>query len=396
MMFLGNWWLLVCRNVRVLLATKASVLWVLLQPPLLGALIFIGFAGYAVDDAPLDFFSRFTVHSRNYMDWLDKAGQSPSFSKDMGAMLYLDSQRSSWAREQAIGVGTAQRRAAVHYLLISAAIWFGLVGACTEIAGEQHVLFRESRSCYGCASYLAAKFTVQSIVVGLQVALLLICVLLAFPVFLQTPLLDLSSKALTGECLLLWLVAMAAASMGLLLSASCSSVQGALTWVPVLMIPQFLFGGLLRPLPMMVDETAPWKLELTADEKAPALVGNARSVLSCLVLQRWGFDGAMSLDDAYAVKGVLSVRLAWPDVTGTGPKWYPETLLRVVNCREMSLADTVLAGKSPVDPLARVTANSQTGGMGSRDRLKRAVLVLLAEVGLMLSSALGILTIRLR
>ena len=97
--------------------------------------------------------------------------------------------------------------------------------------------------------YLAAKFIVLTLIVALQTALL---VALVGPAMLGLTVM--AGLKLWG---VLWLTAVDAVSLGLLLSAASPSIRVALTLVPLLMLPQILFGGLLRPGPSAVEETPP-------------------------------------------------------------------------------------------------------------------------------------------
>lgn len=383
MQFLRQVQLLSSRNLCVLLGDKLSAGWAFAQVPLMAILIVICFHGSRWDDPALDYFSRFTRSAQQYVTEKEESGDSVVIGKGTARSLYAASERDT----QIIGVGTAQRRGAVYYLLVSAAIWFGLMGACKEVVGERHVLLRESRTCYGHGAYLTSKLLVQACIIGTQTALL---GLLTLPF-----LLDLPWKTTILMTLVLWGVGIAAAVLGLLVSSSCSSIRMALTWVPILMVPQFLFGGLLRPLAMASNETPPPLINPSANVRPVDRMKNPRDVLSCLVIQRWGFDALLSLDERYATGGVFSLRFNWPDTGPDSPSWRATTLMNVVHCRESTLADTILPRTTAIDRLVGLSAD-QADCISAAGRTRRALIALSAWMALTLAGTLAVIKTRFR
>jgi hypothetical protein len=89
-------------------------------------------------------------------------------------------------------------------------------------------------------------------------------------------LLHLSAAGIAGLMGALWLTALAAAGIGLLAAALAPTARAALTAVPLIMVPQILFAGLLRP-----------EAALARDVFLPRWLGYAS-------LQRWGFELALT------------------------------------------------------------------------------------------------------
>jgi hypothetical protein len=176
------------------------------------------------------------------------------------------------------------RRGSVYFLLVAASIWFGIMGSCKEIVTELPLLKRESRSYLFISPYLLAKVLVLTVIFGVQSGLLSIMVV---PLLLKLSWMD-----TLWIWLILWIAAFASASVGLFISCVVSSYRVALTLVPLLMIPQLLFGGLLRP---QVDlENGIW-----------SLMSNA---LSAVTIQRWVFESILTTD-TYAKGGILKLEV---------------------------------------------------------------------------------------
>jgi len=136
-------WILMSRNARVLLADRQNLWMLLLQTPIIVALTVLAFRQFASDDRPNDFFVR-AVHYFHVM-------KAPYEQSDDAVPVYRvvlpRARQAAAGEEHLISVPTAQRRASVYFVLVSAAIWIGLMGSCREIVTEQHVLFREARTC---------------------------------------------------------------------------------------------------------------------------------------------------------------------------------------------------------------------------------------------------------
>jgi len=176
------------------------------------------------------------------------------------------------------------RRGSVYFLLVAASIWFGIMSSCKEIVTELPLLKRESRSYLFLSPYLSAKYFVLTIILGIQTGLLSIMVV---PLLLKLSWMD-----TLWIWLIVWTAAFASASMGLFISSVVNSYRMVLTLVPLLMIPQLLFGGLLRP-PVDLDNTT-WS--------------HLTNALSAITIQRWAFESILTTD-AYAKGGILKLEV---------------------------------------------------------------------------------------
>jgi ABC-type multidrug transport system ATPase subunit/pSer/pThr/pTyr-binding forkhead associated (FHA) protein/ABC-type multidrug transport system permease subunit len=150
------------------------------------------------------------------------------------------------------------------FLLVTAALWVGLISSCREIVNERSIVLREFAVGSRMSAYLGAKTIVLFSLAAIQVALLL-----AVSTILQ-PLHQPAGSYLELYGVLL-VTAWAAMGLGLAVSTLARSVDQATSFVPMLLIPQLLFAGAL----------------VTVESMQPAV-----RALSDLVIARWSFAGA--------------------------------------------------------------------------------------------------------
>jgi len=121
------------------------------------------------------------------------------------------------------------------FVLALSAIWFGTLNACREIVKEKEIFEREWMKGLNLSAYLWSKLSVLSLLGLAQ------CLALVFIVDLY---IDLGDPPL-GHLLVLFPASLAGTGLGLLISASVTTVDRSLTAVPLLLIPQILFSELL-------------------------------------------------------------------------------------------------------------------------------------------------------
>lgn len=277
---LAEWKTLVSRNFRVLLADPVHLLFSIGQVPLIALLVFMAYDKIDQDNRQYDRFARryyalgqkLIAHEQE-----EKISGKKQFDADA---IWAGTKSTEQAGElnHFISEASAKQRASIIFTLAVAAIWFGIMGSCKEIVTEQHVIQRECRSCIRLGPYILAKMWVQIVMVAVQTGLLS---LLVVPLML-----GLSLPATLHMWLVLWLAAMTSAALGLLVSGVARTYRVALTCVPLLMIPQLLFGGLLRPMATTAGIT-PWP-----------------QWLSFVTIQRWAFEAGVGVD-LYSIKNVL-------------------------------------------------------------------------------------------
>ncbi len=158
------------------------------------------------------------------------------------------------------------RSAQFVFLLVTASLWLGLIDSCREIVKERSIIVRELAVGVRIDAQLIAKSVVLFSVAALQCALLMAVVAVLRPLHSPTGV----YLEITG---LLILTSWSMVGVGLLVSTVARSVDQSTSVIPLLLIPQLLFGG-----------------ALVAYER----MGIVIRVLSDLVVSRWAFAGAGS------------------------------------------------------------------------------------------------------
>jgi ABC transport system ATP-binding/permease protein len=135
-----------------------------------------------------------------------------------------------------------QPRDFLYFVLSLVAVWFGTSVAAREIIRERAVYNRERMVNLGLIPYVFSKLFILGIVVGLQ------CVLLFLPLkfFDVVGLMDM--PGILGGIPQFWIMLLVAAvgiSLGLLISALVKTSEMATSLVPLILIPQILFSGLV-------------------------------------------------------------------------------------------------------------------------------------------------------
>ena len=130
----------------------------------------------------------------------------------------------------------------IYFVLALVAVWFGTSISAREIVREQAIYRRERMVNLGILPYLASKLFVLGIIVGVQ------CLLLFVPLKIFDAL---GVVAMPGELFgipQLWTMFLTAAvgiALGLLISALVKTSEMATSLVPLILIPQILFSGLV-------------------------------------------------------------------------------------------------------------------------------------------------------
>ncbi|MCK5718969.1 MAG: ABC transporter permease [Thiomargarita sp.] len=306
---------LVQRNFRVIFADRLNLALTILQVPLIAALIIGAFYNFDRDKQNFDEAARILYYFGVMKEPLEQAHKPIHVDKLHRYARFLAQETNENTKRNYIKnkikpffanknillsdiivkklIGNmlfisdiaSVRRGSVYFLLVAASIWFGIMGSCKEIVTEQHILKRETRSYLFLSPYLAAKIFTLTIILGIQTSLLAILVV--------PFLLELSWQHTMWIGLILWVAAFTSASIGLFISCVVSSYRVALTLVPLIMIPQLLFGGLLRPL---------------ADLENSSVWSQVTNVLNAVTVQRWAFEAILTTD-VYANGGILKLQV---------------------------------------------------------------------------------------
>lgn len=156
------------------------------------------------------------------------------------------------------------RSAQFVFLLVTAALWLGLIDSCREIVKERSIILRELDVGVRLDAYLLAKASVLFTLAALQCVLLVAVATLIQPLHAHPS----TYLELTG---LLVLTSWSTVGIGLVVSSLARSVDQASSLIPLLLIPQLLFGAALVPYARM----------------AAVIKG-----LADVMVSRWAFAGA--------------------------------------------------------------------------------------------------------
>lgn len=155
------------------------------------------------------------------------------------------------------------RSAQFVFLLVTAALWLGLIDSCREIVKERSIIARELAVGVRLDAYLLAKASLLFLLATVQCVLLVVVATIIQPLHAGPG----AYLWLTG---LLILTSWSTVAVGLVVSTLARSVDQSTSLIPLLLIPQLLFGGALVPLARMA---APIK------------------ALADLMVSRWAFAG---------------------------------------------------------------------------------------------------------
>jgi ABC-type multidrug transport system ATPase subunit/pSer/pThr/pTyr-binding forkhead associated (FHA) protein len=180
-----------------------------------------------------DSVRQFATLSRRYMEVL---------GRDRSNLLILFGQSPIIAFLTYLVVDKLDPRDFPYFVLALVAVWFGTSVAAREIIRERAVYNRERMVNLGLLPYVASKLFVLSMIVGAQ------CLLL----FGSLKLMDIAGMMkMPGELggvpqlIIMIITGMVGIALGLLVSAAVKTSEMATSLVPLILIPQILFSGLV-------------------------------------------------------------------------------------------------------------------------------------------------------
>ena len=175
-------------------------------------------------------------------------------SRDLGGLTVLIAQAPILAA--VMWIVFPQPTKEMMFMISLSCMWFGMSAAVRELISDRVIWLRERRIGVRPAPYLASKIGVLGLLVSVQCAIFAGLNLALHPLFFSEfgydALLFSAVAAGTG------LVGMA---LGLLVSAINTSSEGAVGSLPLLLIPQIAFSGILlslRRMPAMAQDLTWW------------------------------------------------------------------------------------------------------------------------------------------
>jgi ABC-type multidrug transport system ATPase subunit/pSer/pThr/pTyr-binding forkhead associated (FHA) protein len=241
-----QFWLLSSRFLELLWNDKGSLAILLLQAPVIGLVLFF-LAGHGTFDPrsvvfcpsqtvpgipPAD--TDFRGHCEELVAVLN-TGPGMVFANGHGG--------PNAVLNQAIAVGSGGDAQKILFIMAFAAVFFGCLNGSGAIVKEVAIYRRERAVNLGIVPYLASKIMVLGVLCLLQSAVLVLVVHLKAPlqrgVFLD-PVLEIY--------ITLVLTSLAGLMLGLAVSATAPNNDRALGFIPIIVIAQVIFSGIIFPL----------------------------------------------------------------------------------------------------------------------------------------------------
>lgn len=180
-----------------------------------------------------DALRQWATLARRYMEVL---------SRDKFNLLILFAQAPIVAILTYLVVGADQPRDFPYFVLALVSVWFGTSVAAREIIRERAVYNRERMVNLGILPYIGSKLLVLSLIVGFQ------CLLLfgTLKVFDIVGMMSMPGYVIgVPQFIVMILTGMVGIALGLFVSAVVKTSEMATSLVPLILIPQILFSGLV-------------------------------------------------------------------------------------------------------------------------------------------------------
>ncbi len=270
--FVRHFWILLCRNSRLFIVDRTGLFLALVQAPVIALFIILSLYGSERDHKSSDEMMRKTCSYVKEVE-KDRPNTEGMYEKYRIARAaeYLETMTE---KEEVLSPHHAQARATIFFVMISASIWMGLLGSCKEIVTEWKVIHREYHSSFSPAAYVLSKLCVLGTVLLFQVFCM---TMLTLGVLMHD---TCSLGGMLCHFGVNWLTGFGACVIGLLMSGVIGSIRWALALVPMVMMPQILMGGLLRP-----------PAQVLPDQRSVL-----RDLCSAMTLQRWAFEAELIID----------------------------------------------------------------------------------------------------
>ncbi|HVS35533.1 MAG TPA: ATP-binding cassette domain-containing protein [Gemmataceae bacterium] len=291
---------LTARYVELILGDRRGLALLLLQAPIVGLVMLLGFWNMSFHSvvSPFDMYigpdGELTADARAMLDkWtmtVDIGGQATKMTGADAFNVYRQVSRQLAALGQAPGHEAVEKYLAQHspivveydkkkvaltvaevqkvlgnfeedfkranprnsymllFMVVIVVMWFGCNNAAKEIVKEEAIYSRERAVNLGVVPYLASKFVVLSVVTMLHTAILMGLIFGALEmrsalhpeIAAPPPEFQIGYPAMFG---VLTLLAMTGVAFGLLLSACVATPDRANALLPYVLIPQFILGG---------------------------------------------------------------------------------------------------------------------------------------------------------
>ncbi|WP_341524969.1 ATP-binding cassette domain-containing protein [Nostoc sp. UHCC 0302] len=141
----------------------------------------------------------------------------------------------------------------VLFVFTCAALWVGLSSSLQEIVKESAIYLRERLVNLGLLAYLSSKVTILSGLAIVQTLLMVVVIFIGF----KSPKPELISWHL-GLAITAFLTLLASISLGLLVSTTVKNSSQANSALPLLLLPQIIFSGVLFKTEGVINKFLSW------------------------------------------------------------------------------------------------------------------------------------------
>ena len=305
-----QFWLLTRRYVRLLTHDGNMLLTLLLQAPIIGLILF-----YLA--APNVFTSTSVTLCPLRADPVNNAGQVVSYDCQGVVDLLKTPQGQAFVRQQGVTPQRALEDAIAYnsgadaetllFIMAFAAVLFGCLNGVHAIVKEVPIYGRERMVNLGIGPYMFSKIAVLGVFCLLQSAILV------FIVNLKTPFHQgIFLPVLVEVYITMALTSLAGLMLGLAISALARNADRAMSYVPIVIVPQVIFSGIIFKLstPILQGVGA-----LFAARWAMAGLGSSIGLhADKLGVDSFSYQGThfVALDPASAVPGAtMHLLLVW-------------------------------------------------------------------------------------
>ena len=129
----------------------------------------------------------------------------------------------------------------IMFALACAVFWIGMSNTIQEVCKERVILKREYMAGLSLNSYLCSKFISFGIICFIQS----VCITVIYSALIGLPETGVVTNAYTEILAVTFLTTLSASTLGILVSSLFSNPDRAQTIVPLLLLPQLLFSGII-------------------------------------------------------------------------------------------------------------------------------------------------------
>ena len=138
------------------------------------------------------------------------------------------------------------------FAMACSSIWLGFLNSIQEICKERVILKKEYMANLKLTAYLGSKMVVQCLLALLQSVLLVVTV----SIFMEVPEEGIVMSWKLETILVCFLTIISASALGLTVSTVSKNASVAMSFAPLLLVPQLLFSGIMFPLEGVINKVS--------------------------------------------------------------------------------------------------------------------------------------------